>query len=154
MGGVLETQLLTIQQPIANAYHLTASSATTRNKFPHKLDPPSLWVHCPGSDEGVHRQFDGFLRSNTLPRTISTSRRTHVHITNDQLRTKTTVKPKEAFIVKNLPDTIHAVLVKQLADYGASLVLHAGLYWYKGEHLIIFRPAHRTTLTTTKRQSL
>ena len=45
--------------------------------------------------------------------------------THDELRSETAVEPKEALVPEDLLHTVKAVLVQQLSDNGASLVLHS-----------------------------
>lgn len=44
--------------------------------------------------------------------------------THDQLRAKTTVEAEEALVPEHLSHAVHAVLVQQLPDDRAPLVLH------------------------------
>ena len=46
--------------------------------------------------------------------------------TYDQLRAKPAVEAQEALIPEHLPDTVETILVQQLSDHGAPLVLHPG----------------------------
>lgn len=56
----------------------------------------------------------------------------------NQLWTKATVEAKETLIVEDLPHAVKTVLVEQLPDYCASLVLHSSLkrvsFMYRPDH--------------------
>ena len=115
-----------------STYHLTATGSTTCDELPHQFDPPCLWVHCAFPHEVIDRQLDGFLGSHTLCNHVEVSgdlAMIKTYITHNQLRPKTTVETNEPFVMEDLPHTIQTVLVQQLSDDSAPLILHPGLMY-------------------------
>lgn len=121
------SEAVTFREARWSTYDLATTSGSAGDELPLERNAASFRVPRARADEVINGELDGFLRGDTLPnRRRDGEYEGHGDkvCTHDQLRTKTTVEAEEALVPEDLSHAVQAVLVQQLPDDRAPLVLH------------------------------